>query len=85
MKYYRIKAYTPYVGEHTDHYVMLADDADIESEEYTCLFDEWAADNAMEWWDEDCEEDFNCYEDYLADCGFTIYELSEEEYLEETK
>ena len=85
MRYYRVETYTPYVGEHTDHYVMLADGADIESEEYTCLFDDWAADNATEWWDEGCEEDYDCYEDYLAECGYTVYEITEEEYEEASR
>ena len=36
----------------------------------------------MEWWDDQSEEEFKGdYESYLADCGYDVEEISEEEYL----
>ena len=35
----------------------------------------------MEWWDQQSEEDFyDEYDAYLAECGYNVWEVLEEEY-----
>lgn len=86
MKYYRITAYTPYVGEELVDYI--ATDSEDKLHEFA---DELAQDCATEWepcWDEyidhgyNSEEDYQ--EDYYAQCGARIEEITETEYQEET-
>lgn len=87
MKYYRITAYTPYVGEEMVDY--LATDSEDKLHEFA---DELAQDYALEWepcWDEYTDHGYNFVEDYQEDyyagCGARIEEITETEYLEETK
>ena len=87
MKYYRVTAYTPYCGEHmTDH---IATDDEQELQEFKQHLIE---DNAAEWepcWADYIEEGYGSeeelQEDYYGGCGATVQEISEAEYLEETK
>ena len=86
MKYFRLRAYTPYCGEE------LTAVAKGESEHEVLasgLPDDLMADCAAEWFDPADYETFG-YEDeeeyeemYYQECGCEIVEISEAEYLEE--
>ncbi len=87
MKYYRVTALTPYVGEETIDYI-----ATESNKELAHFADELCADNAAEWapcFDEYAEEGYESAEaweeDYYSGCYVRIEELTEEEYKEETK
>lgn len=81
MKYYLITTHTPYCGEQTYHYVAIPEGESPEDEKWVELFFGWVADNASEWWDEESEEEYDSYDDYLGECGYDVEEISEEEYL----
>lgn len=81
MKYYLITTYTGYCGENFYHYVAIPEGESPEDIKWIDLFYEWVADDAFEWWDDQSEEEYDCYDDYLADCGYDIKEISEAEYL----
>ena len=82
MKYYRITTYTTYCGEEIDHYMAIPDDENIEDSKYMARICDILADDAMEWWDDYSQEDYeDDYEAYLGDCGYDIEEISEKEYL----
>ena len=82
MKYYLIKVYTCYVGEQAYHYLAIPDCDSIEDDRYQDMIADMINDNASEWWDEQSAEEFDDdYDEYLANCGCDIEEISEEEYL----
>ena len=81
MKYYLITTYTCYCGEHFYHYIAIPEGESIEDEKWTELFYGWVADDAAEWWDDQSEEEYDSYDDYLAECGYDVEEISEAEYL----
>lgn len=81
MKYYLVTTYTCYCGEHSYHYVAISEGESPYDVKWADLFDGWVADNATEWWDDQSEEEYDSYDDYLAECGYDIKEISEEEYL----
>ena len=81
MKYYLITTYTCYVGEHFYHYVAIPEGESIEDYKWAALFDEWVAEDANDWWDEQSEEEYDSFDDYLCECGYDIEEISEAEYL----
>lgn len=82
MKYYLIIPYTCYGGEHSYHYVAIPENESLEDEKWIELFQEWVWENATEWWNDEVEETFEGdFEAYLAECGYDIEEISEEEYL----
>lgn len=81
MKYYLITTYTCYVGEHVCHCVAIPEFESIEDSKWITLFDEWVAEDANDWWDEQSEEEHDSYDDYLAECGYEVEEISEAEYL----
>lgn len=87
MKYYRVTALTPYVGEETIDYI-----ATDSNKELARFADTLCADNAAEWepcFEEYAEEGYESAEDwaddYYSSCYTRIEELTEEEYNEETK
>ena len=85
MKYYMIKTYTCYCGEYAYHYVAIPDGESIEDPKWADLFYEWMADNANEWWDwQSAEEYGDDYDEYLAECGYDVYEIGREEYIAES-
>ena len=81
MKYYLITTYTCYCGEHFYHYVAIPEGESPCDEKWADLFYGWVADDAAEWWDDQSEEEYDNYDDYLAECGYDVEEISEEEYL----
>ena len=81
MKYYLITTYTCYCGEHFYHYVAIPEGESPSDEKWTDLFYGWVADDAAEWWDDQSEEEYDSYDDYLSECGYDVEEISEEEYL----
>ena len=81
MKYYCITTYTCYCGEHFYHYAAIPEGESPEDAKWADLFYGWVADDAAEWWDDQSEEEYDCYDDYLAECGYNVKEISEEEYL----
>ena len=79
MKYWRFKCYTCYCGEEEDFYDMAESLEEAEPLAWQAL-DEYA----LECYDEQAEEDYNYnYDDYRAECGVDIYEITYEEYLRE--
>ena len=81
MKYYCVKTYTCYYGEHFYHYVAIPEGESPEDAKWADLFYGWVADDAFEWWDDQSEAEYDCYDDYLAKCGYDVEEISEAEYL----
>ena len=81
MKYYLVTTYTCYCGEHFYHYVAIPEDESPEDAEWADLFYGWVADDAAEWWDDQSEEEYDSYDDYLCECGYDVEEISKEEYL----
>ena len=87
MKYYRVTAYTMYVGEELTDYIAT------DSDEKLCEFaNELIEENAIVWeprWGDYEEEGFDSeeawQEEYFASAGARIEEITEEEYKEETK
>ena len=80
MKYYLITTYTCYCGEHFYHYVAIPEGESPSDEKWADLFYGWVADDASEWWDDQSEEEYDSYDDYLCECGYDVEEISEEEY-----
>lgn len=82
-KYYLVTAYTPYVGEEMEAYFSSCDEDGLHA-----FGDELTTDCAAEWadhriddWEEngyDSREDAE--EDYYANCGYRVREVSKEEY-----
>ena len=83
MKYYLVTTYTCYCGEHFYHYVAIPENESISDEKWADLFYDWVADDAAEWWDDQSEEKYDSYDDYLCECGYDVEEISEAEYLAE--
>ena len=81
MKYYLITTYTCYCGEHFYHYAAIPEGESPEDAKWADLFYGWIADDAAEWWDDQSEEEYDSYDDYLCECGYDVEEISEEEYL----
>lgn len=75
VKFYHIQTYTCYCGETIDHF-FKGTEKEMEQYAESCV-----EDDAMEWWDQQSEEDFyDEYDAYLAECGYNVWEVSEEEY-----
>lgn len=83
MKYYRIEVYTCYCGENATAYMAIPDDEELEMPKNLAIIDDVVDTNAMEWWDEQSEEEFDGdYDAYRCECGYDAYEVSQEEYEE---
>ena len=81
MKYYLITTYTCYCGEQMYHYLAVPEGESIESNKYMDRIYDMVAEDALEWWDDQSEEEFEGdYDTYLGECGYDIEEISEEEY-----
>jgi hypothetical protein len=80
-KYYCIECHTPYCGEDNDYYFTCSYDPN--SNEFAEIIDDFVATNATEWWDEDTEENYDSFCDYFADCYFSLWEITKEEYVQE--
>ena len=82
MKYYLVTVYTCYVGEQAYHYLATPDYDNIDDDRYQDMIADLINENANEWWDEQTAEEFDDdYDEYLANCGCDIEEISEKEYL----
>lgn len=78
MKYYKITCYTPFVGEENDYYIAT----DIENE-LRSFADECVYDNGNDWYDEQTlEENDMTEEEYYAECGCHITEITDIEFRE---
>lgn len=78
MKYYRVTVYTPFYGEEADHYVKAESKGKLEDIACDLVYE-----NALEWCDDQTlEENDMTEDDYYAECGYRIREISEEEYRE---
>ena len=80
MKYYEVICHTPYCGEDSYHYLALPDDVSIYDIEWSDEVAGLEAENAYEWYDEVAEEDYDNFEEYLANCYSNIREITKEEY-----
>lgn len=80
-KYYYIECHTPYCGEDNDYYFSSSHDPD--SNEFAKIVDDFVAENATEWWDGTPEEAYDNFTDYLADCYFSLWEITKEQYIQE--
>lgn len=81
MKYYMIDVHTPYCGEDNSILVKLFSESNYEKVRELAW--DCCVENATEWYDEDEEEGyFNNFDEYLADCGYNIREVSEETFKE---
>ena len=81
MKYYLVTTHTCYCGEHFYHYVAIPEGESPCDEKWADLFYGGVADDAAEWWDDQSEEEYDSYDDYLAECGYDVEEISKKEYL----
>ena len=85
-KYYKVKVYTPYVGEETYHYLQVDEELENYFDTIDEIIDEWIYENAVQWWDsqssDEYEEDFDAY---LEECGHIAIEITKEEFLEGMK
>lgn len=87
MNYYHIRVYTPFCGEEADVYIAAEDEAQYQSKARNA-----AAENGMEWYDEEewleCQQydkDSDDYDEvcdeYYAQCGFQYLDrITEDEY-----
>lgn len=82
MKYYRIECSTPYCGE--QNYYYLATEEKKDSKVFLSFIDDCLNENANEWYDEQAQEDYPDWEDYLSSCDYTVEEITKEEYDEES-
>ena len=80
MKYYEIKCETPYCGEDNYYYYRSKND---DENAFLIFVDECLVENANEWYDEQAEEDYPEWEDYIASCSTVVREITEEEYYDE--
>ena len=80
MKYYEIKCETPYCGE--DNYYYYKSEKEDEKA-FLAFVDECLNENANEWYDEQAEEDYPEWEDYIAACNYVVKEITKEEYEDE--
>lgn len=80
MKYYEIKCETPYCGEDNYYYYKSKND---DENAFLIFVDECLVENANEWYDEQAEEDYPEWGDYIASCSTSVREITEEEYYDE--
>ena len=81
-KYYCITAFTSFCGEETNHYLAIESNDCLNH--YDAEIDDWVCDNAESYWYYH-EDEYECFEDYLAECSWEEYEISEAEYIYCTK
>ena len=77
MKYYEIKCETPYCGEDNYYYYKSIGN---DEKAFLAFVDECLNENANEWYDEQAEEDYPEWEDYIAACNYRVREITKEEY-----
>ena len=80
MKYYEIHCETPYCGE--DNYYYYKSEKEDEKA-FLAFVDECLNENANEWYDEQAEEDYPEWADYIAACDYRVKEITKEEYEDE--
>ncbi len=78
MKYWSVRASTPYCGEDCFCYIEAENYDEAEQKSWEIMYE-----NAHEWYDYVAEEDYD-WDDYLASCDATVEEITYEEYLEYT-
>ena len=79
-KCYKITPHTPFVGEDSEAYWK----GDIKSDKFRRWGDECVYENAQEWLDQVTIDDYydGDEEAYWEECGYSLKEISEEEYNE---
>ena len=77
IKFYRIRAKTPYCGEDNDYYY-----ATDSYDKLMAYASECVDDNANEWYSGN-DDNYPDWDDFLADCYCDIDEIDYEEYREE--
>ena len=75
MRYWLLKADTPYCGETAYEYIEAEtyEQAEIQGEELMY-------DNANEWYDEEVAEEYD-WGEYLTSCDFSVEEITYDEYV----
>ena len=81
MKYYEIKCETPYCGE--DNYYYYKSEKEEWEKSFLAFIDECLNENATEWYDEQAEEDYPEWADYIAACDYSVREITKEEFYDE--
>lgn len=78
--FYKIITHTPFMGENGEAYWK----GDITSNKFHEWADECIYENAQEWLDQETIDEYydGDEEAYWEECGYTLKEISEEEYLE---
>lgn len=78
--FYKIITHTPFVGEDGEAYWK----GDINSDRFCNWADGCVCENALEWLDQETIDDYYDGDEasYWDDCGYSLEEISEEEYLE---
>ena len=82
-KYYLITAYTPYVGEEMEAYFSSCDEDSLHAfgdELTTDCAAEWADHRVDDWEENGYDSREDAEEDYYANCGYRVREVSKEEY-----
>lgn len=67
MKYWRVTSFTPYCGEERDDYIATNDEKELHE-----FAEECAAENGLEWYDEQVDMD---EEEYYDQCTYEIEEI----------
>ena len=80
LKYYEVVCFTPYCGEQEYFYLEIPDYEDIEDDKWRAEVDNLIMGNAYEWYDEDAEDDYEDFSNYLASCFAITNEISKIEY-----
>ena len=80
MKYYEVICFTPYCGEQEFFYLEIPDHEDIEDDKWCAEVDNLVMENAYEWYDDDAEDDYGNFTEYLFCCYGEVREITKIEY-----
>lgn len=72
-RYFEIHTYSPYCGEENYHYVIINDTMDIDA-----IAASYTEEDAWCWCDDQAEDEYG--DDFLAECGYDLREITKEEY-----
>ena len=78
MKYWSVRASTPYCGEDCFCFIEAENYDEAERKAWEIMYE-----NANEWYDDEAAQEYD-WDDYLADCYCDIVEIDLEDYLAET-
>lgn len=80
MKYYEVVCFTPYCGEQAFFYLEIPDNEDIEDDKWCAEIGDFEMENAYEWYDDDAEDDYGNFGEYLLCCHNEVREITKAEY-----